>query len=171
MIVSCNRIWESENWGLLLNGSLSFIIQVIVDTVITSSICWSHGHWVICGVLLLRIVPVDRHHHIEGTSSWLGNLSLIDMILITLSASINTGGLLSFWILVDSNHLCVHKDGKRIIWNSCEVTTNNQRSLGKSPESEMRLLLGGCENFVSNLEHVWVVPMTWSCGTSWNLVD
>ena len=62
--------------------------------------------------------------------------------------------------MVDADKVFVLKDLLGGVADLGEVSTDDERCLGNSPECEVSLLLFFSENTVSNLKHVWVVPVS-----------
>jgi hypothetical protein len=63
------------------------------------------------------------------------------VIIQALGTSINASGLLALGILVDGNDLLIGQNGERVISDGGQITTDDQGSLGESPQSEVGSLL------------------------------
>ena len=106
--------------------------------------------------------PVDD----SGDGMTASDLGRVDLRVppegLPLGAAKEASCLGRLWILIDGNKILVHQDGERCLRHGGDVAADDQRSLGHGPKSEVGLLLFVREAAIADLEHVRIVPGSWS---------
>jgi len=73
-------------------------------------------------------------------------------------AALCAGGLSSADVLVDGDDLFIGENGKRLVGDFGEVSTDNKRGFSYRPKSKMSLLFFMRKASIANFKHVWIVP-------------
>jgi hypothetical protein len=73
--------------------------------------------------------------------------------------------------LVDGDNVALLQDGKTLGTDGSKVSSNNEWCLSKGPESKVSFFFFHGEDLVSNLEHIWIVPVTWTSRFSSHVVN
>ena len=68
--------------------------------------------------------------------------------------------LLSHGVLVDGDEVIVLENVQTVFADVSDIIAHDQRTLGKTPQREVSLLLGDSHASVAHLQHVGIIPMT-----------